>query len=289
MFTPGVTKATAPRSAPIFTAYDDGADILAYLDGLRATNNATKSAMLAIIGRLGNLSQSKNNQDLANSCAFMFDTGVCGNLIRRIRTDPADPPTDADNIVSMARTQINTAEVWIWDLVNASKKKELTGDNVDGYFSSLGRSDIKGAPIASMINKVANFLPDMINSNEFREGLTDNAWTKYHTSRVSTGKLLEKISEDFVSLNIIEKGGDVWNAIHASAEAPHDVTLSYNIPGKIVGYGALFYQTAGVDVGKWWQGEKNLSKIPVAKVRAIKAVFSKYLEIKNKSCREKKA
>lgn len=276
-------QAIAPRSAPIFPALPDGNNFSDYLEGLRASNDTTKSAMLAIIYQLATTAGGDPDAELTQNCSAMFDVGVAAALITAFDAAPADVNnlTDSDKIISRSDTQVDTSVQWICDLVNASKKKEIDGENVEGYFSSLGRSDIKGGAIATMINKVANFLPDNISSATFREGLTNNVWNSYHTSRVSTGKLLYGMRQVFLDLEIFEAGGASDVAIIASSTNPHDVQLSYAIPKNLVGYASLFFEVGGIDVGQWYQGAKAESELPAAKVKAIKSVFKKYLSIKN--------
>jgi hypothetical protein len=211
----------------------------------------------------------------------MFGPGVAVALNTAAGANPVDAanPTEEEMLIVRANGQFDTARIWIIDLVNASKKKELTATNVESYYASLARSDVKGAPIASLINKVANFLPDMINDDGFRGELTDNVWTSYQVSRVSTGKLLHEVRGHFIAMGIYEAGSEEDIAIIASKDSPHDISLSYDIPKQLVGYASLFFQAAGKDVGKWYQGEKYESEIPAAKVKTIKAIFKKYLEL----------
>jgi hypothetical protein len=272
-------QAVGPAMAPIITEFNQAQGIIPFLEGLRAINPTTQSAVLSIIVNLS--AKAVEDTELGRNCAPMFGPGVAKSINDTINSDPEDPndPTERDMLIARAKGQLDTARVWIVDLVNASKKKELTGTNVDSYYSSLSRSDVKGAPIATLINRIANFLPDMINQEQFRNELTDNVWTSYQVSRVSTGKLLFEVRRHFIALGIYNQNSAEDLAIIASKDNPHDITLSYNIPKHLVGYASLFFQAAGKDVGKWYQGDKYESEIPAAKVKTIKAIFKKYLEI----------
>jgi len=279
MFRTNGHNASGPSMAPIISEFDPEQGIVPLLEGLRANNATTQSALLAIIINLS--TQAVLDTDLGTNCAGMFGHGVAQSINEFIENGPdnEDEPTESDLIVTRAGTQLDSARVWIVDLVNASKKKELTSKNVESYYSSLSRSDVKGAPIASLINKVANFLPDMINNEVFRGELTDNVWTTYQVSRVSTGKLLHEIRHHFTALEIYTEGDETDELIQQSKDNPHNIELSYQIPKHIIGYASLFFQVAGKDVGKWYQGEKCESEIPAAKVKSVKLIFKRYLEI----------
>lgn len=279
MFRTNGHDASGPSMAPIISEFDQDQGVIPLLEGLRATNATTQSAILAIIMNMSTV--AVQDTPLGRNCSGMFGPGVAADINTITTAGPADADnlTEGDLIIDRATNQIDNARVWLVDLVNASKKKELTSKNVESYYSSLSRSDVKGASIASLINKVANFLPDMVGDEGFRNELTDNVWTSYQVSRVSTGKLLHEIRHHFVALGIYAGGGEIDNFIIESKDNPHDIELSYRIPKHIVGYASLFFQVAGKDVGKWYQGEKYESDIPAAKVKSIKSIFKKYLEL----------
>ena len=265
--------------APIITEFDEAQGLTTLLEGLRANNPTTQAAMLAIIRNLSE--NAVLDTDLGMNCASMFSPGIAeaiNTAIEDVQADAADL-TEEDLLVIQATNQVDSARVWIVDLVNASKKKELTGNNVESYYASFSRSDIKGASIASFINRVANFLPDMISDAEFRGELTDNVWNSYQISRVSTGKLMFEVRRHFIAMGIYAEGSAEDLAIQASNNNPHTIELSYAIPKHLVGYASLFFQATGKDVGKWYQGEKFESDIPAEKVKSIKLIFKKYLEI----------
>lgn len=268
--------------APIIIEFDEDQGLTPLLESLRANNPTTQAAMLAIIRNLSE--NAVLDTELGRNCASMFSPGIAeaiNTAIENVQADAADL-TEEDLLVVQAVNQVDSARVWIVDLVNASKKKELTGNNVESYYASFSRSDIKGASIASLINRVANFLPDMITDEEFRGELTDNVWNSYQISRVSTGKLMFEVRRHFIAMGIYAEGSQEDLAIQASNNSPHLIELSYDIPKHLVGYASLFFQSTGKDVGKWYQGEKFESEIPADKVKSIKQIFKKYLEIYSK-------
>jgi hypothetical protein len=277
MFAPVAGTPSGPALAPIFSEFDETAGLTPFLEDRRAANQTTQAAMLAMIFNLS--VEAVVDSDLGRNCALMFGSGVAVLLNTAKDATGEDVPPNDRLVHTMAVGQMVNSVKWICDLVNASKKKELTGDNVEGYYASLARTDVKGAPIASLINQIANFLPDMVSDDIFRGNLTESVWNEYHISRVSTGKLLFGIRDAFLDLEIYASGDTTDQAIIASKDAPYNIQLSYDIPNKIVGYASLFFQAAGKDVGKWWQGEKAEDEIPAAKLKSIKKVFKKYLEI----------
>jgi len=283
MFDPRGISAIAPRPAPIFPALEAGTNLGAYLEGLRCTNATTQGTALAIILKAAEAALSTTVSELRTNCRAMFHHNAAESIATSAAADPVDAanPTDVESMTIRALSQVESAQKWICELVNASKKKELTGTNVESYYSALGRSDVNGTPIAMLINKMANFLPDMINDDTFRNNLTDNMWNKYHMSRVASGKLLYKIREDLINLNILERGSAADTAIVNCATNSHNVELSYDIPEKLIGYGSLYYEVAGIDVGDWKQGGKAEANLPATKVKAIKQIFKKYMELRN--------
>lgn len=279
MFDPKSFTAIAPALAPF--AHVEADKCLDFVQGMGATNDTTVSACLSILLVLAEAAENGTDPDLKNACGMMFTVGSAKEVISQVVKNVSANATDDQKVLDRGFTQTGSATQWIIDLVTASKKKPLDGSNVEGYYSSLGSTDVKGAPIAKMINIAGNFLTDKINDSAFREGLTKNIFMGYHTSRVSTGKLLEEISEMFTDLNIFEKNDSVHNAIRDSMKAPHDIELSMKIPTKLVGYAALFFEVSGKDVGKWYQGERALADVPTVRIKSIKKIFKKYLEIKN--------
>jgi hypothetical protein len=288
MFDPAGFSARAPAQAP-FISIKSGEEI-AYLESIGCSNQTTKSACLAIIYVLAKAAKIPGSTSLKSACSLMFTEGSAEavisfvEVVRPVISEDEGAEEESENslVGDRAGKQMNSATQWIIDLVTASKKKMLDGSNVEGYYSALGRSDVKGTPVARIINNSANYMTDKINNAGFREGLTDNIFMKYHTSRVSTGGLLFEMIEVFTDLQIIDEEGSAFVSIRNAKDAPHDIGLSKEIPVKLVGYAALFFEVSGKDVGKWYQGEKALQDVPAVRIKAIKSVFRKYLELKNK-------
>lgn len=197
------------------------------------------------------------------------------------RTSGANPPTDNDfNLDAMAANAASCPN-WLADLINAAKKKTLTDDNVEGYFAMLGHSGTKPSVIARFINQLCPFFPDMVGNDGFRALLAPGVWTTYRNTRVSTGLILRNLLPDFRAVRITVAGDANEVAIIASANSPWEVNLANNIPDKIKAYGCIFLQVAGTPIDSWYQGNKAVDDLSSAKVRGAKAIFRKYLEVKN--------
>lgn len=275
MFKPKKGNARPPAMAPIFTIEPKGVET--FLDSSGSVNDTTKSAYLAMIMVIAKSALIVNKTNISEACSLMF-TESSASRVNSKKTIIAGEP-DLDKIADRAEQQIIPAKQWIVDLVTASKKKELTAENVEGYYASLGRTDIKGGPISKLINSACNFLTDMITDKTFRDELTDTEFMRYHTSRVSTGKLLWEMIDVFKDLKI---GNDKdYKKIEDSNDAPYDIKKSKEIPIKMLGYAKIYFEVANKDVGKWYQGEKAMSEVPSVRTRKIKEVFKKYLDVKN--------
>jgi hypothetical protein len=277
MFKPNKTAAKSPALAPFIDVADKGVED--WLEKQRCVNDTTKSAYLAVCIVLAQAADSGADQTLKDSCQLMF-VGTCYDVLESPAGIIANEAS-LEQIVTRADKQRSSATQWIVDLVTASQKKPLRAENVEGYYANLGRSDVRGQSIADLMNNACCFLEDKIKESPFRENLTKNEFMSYHTSRVSTGKLLYEIKEVFEDLKICSDN-DI-RIIQSSADAPYDVSLSKKIPVKLVGYAMLYFEVTGKDVGKWYQGEKALSEVPTIRIRKIKEIFAEYIDLKNKT------
>jgi hypothetical protein len=279
MFSPNADPPAAPKSAPFISIMGTSSD--AFFEEMRATDDTTKGVMGAMIRVLAEATESRRTLSaaLVENCVAMFKPGAAEAYNTFIGTAESDPMIPDDHLRALVEANLASCVTWICDLVNASKKKELTGENVEGYFAALGRSSVKGASVATLINKAADFLPDDILNAAFRTALTQNKWNEYHTSRVSTGKVISKFAHIFIGLGIMEEGGAEDLAIRNCADNSHNVALSAGIPDRIIGYAALYLEVCGTPIANWRQGKRCQDSLPNSKVQSIKAVFKKYNEL----------
>lgn len=277
MFAPPADPPAPPKSAPFIPTLE--ADSGPFFEEMRATDETTKGVIGAMISVLATNSTVNNATDLSRNCAAMFQIGSAEAYVAFMATAVADDPTEEDVLRALITSNEGSCLGWICDLVNASKKKTIDGDNVMGYFESLGRSSVKGGPIALFVNRMADFLPDNIMDDAFRNGLTQNKWTEYHSSRVSTGKILVSFVDAFLDLGIFRDADQVHTAILDCAENSHNVSSSNDIPDKVIGYGNIYLEVCGTPISNWYQGRKCEANLPNSRVKAIKMIFKKYNEL----------
>jgi len=283
MFTPLNNNVTAPVTTPVFTAPAAAADISTYLSDFRATDLNTIATVgaivrcmcLAAIGGGGVPVALRNNARKA----FVADSY---NAIEALMAAPGAAPIN-DNERSIIAIRLNGGSVinWMADLINAAKKKPISDTNVEGYFAMLGHSGTKPGVVARLINQISAFFPDSVGAAPFRALLAPGVWTTYRITRVSTGIILRELLPDFIALRIIIAGDANENAIVASSDAPWSVALAAAIPEKIKAYGCIFLQTAGTPIDSWYQGNRAMDGMAAARVRGAKAIFRRYLEVKN--------
>jgi hypothetical protein len=277
MFSPSAVNPSAPKSAPFISSIE--AISTPFFDEMRSTDPTTKGVIGAIIATLSVAAVDTGHALLAANCSAMFKPGAVAAATTYFSTAVTDPLTEEDHLRALVAANMDSCAQWVCDLVNASKKKELTGENVEGYFATLGRSSVKGGPVAVVINRMADFLPDNIRETAFREGLTQSKWTEYHTSRVSTGKVISKFLHVFIDIGIVVDGGIIHAAILTCAENSHNVALSAAIPDRIIGYASLYLEVCGTPITNWRQGKRCQEALPNAKVQSIKSIFKKYNEL----------
>jgi hypothetical protein len=254
------------------------------LEEFKCTDQTTAACLGSIIVTIAQ--DAINAAPTVPSLAGIFDTGAAGAIDHyyggMLATIGANPPAnDEQKLIVKVSQNLPNAGRWIIDLCNAAKKKKLEEGNVEGYFASLGNETIKAVPIMRFINDISFFFPDSVGNAAFRNLLTPGVWTTYRLTRVSAGKILFEILGIFRDLGITANGDAVEQAITASRNSPHDVTLAGQIPRKYLAYGAIYHIASGTPIDKWHQGNKAIDDLPSQRVRFIRDVFSRYLEIKN--------
>jgi hypothetical protein len=284
MFRPASNLRNAPITAPVFTAPVTGATATTYVSDFKAndpTTIATVGAIIKVLADTANLADAPATDNLRNNCRNMFRANCYGAVLALFNAAPANPPGENDENVAAIDANVGNCPGWITDLVNASKKKKLTDGNVEGYFAMLGHDNTKASAVASLINSLSVFLPDSVQDQAFRESLAPGVWTTYRNNRVSVGNTLHALIPDFRALRITANGDATETAIEACRARPWDVALSATIDEKYKAYGCLFLQVAGTPIDNWIQGNKAVANMPAAKVRAVREIFRKYLDLKN--------
>jgi hypothetical protein len=297
MFTIAARELTGPVNAYVFAVPANNVTITDYLADYKATDAttvATVGSMVLFLANLCNAQAGGAPTGAAANALKAFQDGAHAAIIALCApaaaggggggaAPAAAAAPNVENEENIANINANLPEAgkWLYNLISAAKKKKLDDKNVEGFFASLGHTGTRVQAVASLVNSVAPFFPDSIGTAAFRDLLMDNVWTQYRNTRVTTGKVLIRLVDDFVALRILADGDPTHLAIRASADAPWDINLSYAIPDKIKAYGYIFLEAAGTPIDDWKQGSKAVDQLPNARVKGCKVVFKKYLELKN--------
>jgi len=281
MFRPINNNVSAPVTTAMFIAPAAGQNITSYCETFRANDPNTIATIGSMIIAVAAAASHADDTPLRNNArkAFRGDSYIAVyNLANALVPDPTDDNSHNINaIVANGPACIN----WLADLINAAKKKPLTDDNVEGYFASLGHTGSRMSAIATFINQIQAYFPDDIGNAEFRSLLMPGIWTTYRNTRVSTGLILRDLLPDFRALRITIADDAVEAAIIACANAPWDINLSLAIPNKFKAYACILREVAGNPIDKWYQGNSAVDELPASKVRGIRNIFRRYLDVKN--------
>lgn len=279
MFTLTGKAVTPPITGACFPEPSANHSIVDYVGNFKCTDITTSATVGSMIYTIARCASDTNITHVVNNCKRMFANACHVAVVNLVDTPAANSPADVTSLIAAIKLNEPSARHWIVNLVNAAKKKPLTGDNVDGFFASMMHTGTKGSAVASFINTISAFFPDSISDATFRANLADGMWTEYRITRVSTGKVIITVMNELKELRIMSTADEA--AVNASANAPWDITLSSRISKKVVGYACLFLQAAGTPIENWYQGNKAVDELPVSKIRALKMVFKKYIDLKN--------
>lgn len=279
MFTLTDNKVTPPVTGACFAEPTANQTVVDYVGSFKSTDPTTSATVGSMIYTIARCANETAVTPTVSNCRRMFANNCYAAVCDLVDAPAANPTNEVTALIAAIKLNEPSARHWIVNLVNASKKKPLTGDNVDGFFASVMHTGTKGSAVASFINVISAFFPDSVSDGAFRATLVDGMWTSYRVTRVSTGKIIITVMNELKELGVISSADEL--AIVASANAPWDVALSTKISSKVVGYACLFLQAAGTPIESWYQGSKAVDGLPVSKVRALKMVFKKYIDLKN--------
>jgi len=284
MFTGLTSDRITPAQSPYFTRElfeGDGTSKTHYSDfyeALRCNNRTTIVFIGGIVELLiGHYGNNDANYDSARKMMTASFVKAYTDSRDQMRQGDATNAALVDDIKVATTNSLG----YLADLINAAKKKAITDKNVEGFFALLGDTNISSSPVVNLINNIQPYFPDYIEHEDFRDGLVENMWTSYRCTRVSTGKILEEITHVFKELKLASPKEliDVKN----SADSPWDIKLSYLIPNHLKAMGYIYHVAAGTPIDGWRQGEKAMDKTPRIRVQALRALFTKYFEIKGKT------
>jgi len=279
MFTLTDKRVTPPVTGACFPEPTTNQTIVEYVGNFKASDSTTSATIGSMIYTIALCANDATTTATVTNCRRMFVNTCYGAVVNLVDAPGANPTAEVTALIAAVKLNEPSAKHWIVNLVNASKKKPLTGDNVDGFFSSLMHNGTKGSAVASFINTISAFFPDSVSDTAFRSTLADGMWTEYRVTRVSTGKVITTVMNELKELGVMSAAEEA--AVAASANAPWDVSLSTKISKKVIGYACLFLQAAGTPIENWYQGNKAANELPVSKIRALKMVFKKYIDLKN--------
>jgi len=295
-----ITSAVPPPTLGfMFARPENGMSLTAYMATHKFTDRTLASivgGMIIILARLAksddpdvyqNMFQAGAADMILDTYQRFKDTATVKNAALtayvmggQLGQAPADL-NDEEEFAELVEAQLLGAPNWLINNVSAAKKKPLTLSNVNGFFASIGMSNMKLTGIDGFFNKVAMFCSDNIADGEFRALLIDNVWGAYRSTRVSTGIVISKLLGEFVEMGILHDGGADYRKIETASRQPWNVAASNDIPEKYKAYAMLFLETAGTPIDSWYQGQKAVSNMPAIRVRTTKHIFKKYMEIKS--------
>lgn len=259
------------NSGPIFE--------ITFFEDMRCNDESTMGVVGSMVHMFAATALMADDVDLVKNCRSMFTPDTARIFCDYMTATPGNVRNPLDELRDLIDANEPNTMGYVCDLINAAKKKELTPENVKSYFTEKGTSSVKGAPVASFINSAACFFPDDILEDNFRNNLSDGNWNDYHSSRVSTGKVLLPMIDMFADLGIINE--EEAAAIEFCAENSHNLATSAAIPKRVIGYANVYLETTGKGISNWYQGKKCEAEIPYGKLVDIKRIFKKYDEINN--------
>lgn len=273
---PGVVS---PQRSPLISKPAPDATVISIAADHGGNNNLTSSILMAMIYFLA--MDSLSSDISAAASVRVFTAGAANSIIELVDKAPADADnlTDSEELAVVVVLNAGACGPWLYDLISAAQKKNLSPENVQGYFASLGFEGANCQSIARFINSVRSFYPDEIHDATFRANLTVSTWNDYRKSRASAGQILRGLITSFRELGIL-KGSDEAD-ITASAESPWNLELAGKIRSDLKAYASIFLETAGTGIDKWSQGNKAVAALPSVRVKGAKVIFKKYLDLKN--------
>lgn len=273
---PGVVP---PQRGPLISKPAPDATVISIAADHGGNNNLTSSILMAMIYFLATDSLSSDSSAIASG--RVFTAGAALSIIELVERVPIDANslTDNEELAVIVVLNAGACGPWLYDLISAAQKKNLSPENVQGYFASLGFEGANCQSIARFINSVRSFYPDEIHSAAFRANLTVSTWSDYRKTRASAGLILRGLILSFKELGIL-RGSDEAD-ITNSAESPWDLVLAGKIRSDLKAYASIFLETAGTGIDKWSQGNKAVASLPSVRVKGAKVIFKKYLDLKN--------
>jgi hypothetical protein len=281
MFAPTSNIAVAPVTTAVFSVPVAGVDISTYLSDFKATDPNTVATIGSMVVFLATHGMASATAQSSINTLKLFRPGAAAAILALCAPPAVDVQTDNAQNIRAIISNDGSAVGWLYNLINAAKKKSLTDSNVEGFFAMLGHVGTKASAVASLINRITPFYPDSVGDQAFRDLLVEGIWTTYRVNRVSAGPIMIKLLDNFRELGITVQGDATEVAIIAANAATWDTALSLAIPSKFKAYASIYLEVCGTGIDDWWQGNKAVDELPAVRVRGAKVIFKKYLALKN--------
>jgi len=279
MFGVANNAVVAPVTTVVLKTPAAGETFSGYASDLKCNNLNTIGTIMAMVRVLAN--DAGGATATSAQSAQIFRVGAPAAIIALMDAAPAVPPTDDDYAKAAAIANVGNAGNWLLNLISAAKKKPITAENVTGFFAGLGHEGTNANSVASFINSIRGFSPDLVGNAGHRGLLAPGLWTTYRITRASAGAIMFELLGTFRELGITAMGDGTEVAITAARNAPWDLALANMIPVKYKAYAAIFLEAAGTPIDDWVQGNNAIDTLPAVRVRGIKTIFRRYLEVKN--------
>jgi hypothetical protein len=233
---------------------------------------------------------------LGNSLAGKSDeqTGFSGEIQTKriaLKINIREDNTWQFDLYNADAVSIMTEQEWIFlksyspsaithllELSAANQVGRLNERNVVSYFAMQG-AELSVNQIMKVINFTSSVLPKLIEINDFQESSKEVKWIEYHTSAASTPQLVRKCIDD--TERLIKWSKDTLESVNNSIARPWDMRLVLRIKSKAIQITYCYLEASNtLPPGKWYQGEKEITKMPSSVRYSYGAAFKKYLELR---------
>lgn len=168
-----------------------------------------------------------------------------------------------------------TAIRWVIDLTACYQTKELSAENIVGYFASLSNTHVTGNLIHSTVLAHYKLLPDILGVNALRALVSDAIFIDYHTSASSTPFLVSNVRRSLGAYAATFFGATDIQAVDAAVLAKHDLNIHRAIPHRLIMVAYVYLDVNQVLPAKWFTGIRVINAAPVNQVRALRTWFQR--------------
>jgi len=165
------------------------------------------------------------------------------------------------------------------DLIVASRKAELTDQNLSSYFSAIesppaGFSQLRRA---LMWQKSYNGKIDI--TTELKERMLKSPWSTYRTTATSIPKLVEEMSTAVAAPILSSLLIQIPESLHDDVAAPYDVTIIDSYSARTRAAALLWQQANRKKIDNVWNAQRAISQCPATWVKKCKDAFDRFIEL----------